>query len=306
MTRTEELIQKLQNLLIRIQEKPLKKSSYTIGYYKRFAYSFGENINSIKDFITFILGVLDEKSYEDIKKDYNEILNLTEMAITIFEKNFIDTNGNLKSIPILTEKMAPVFQLESIESLIQKITRKNKKKIEKMNIEKKEDFVSLEEEKIKESLYSPEVASDVSFYLYYQDWTHYLSMDNISHGYQKGSFNANLLMYVLENNLNYNTYLHLSVCLDEDYDLKITDFYRQECQEDFWLLDNAKLIQSMMNDEHLSQMDTSLLRESKNVLTKLLIESIDNSGVRANIDEKEVKDDIAKLKRQLHKRKETI
>ena len=47
MTRTEELIQKLQNLLIRIQGKPLKKSSYTIGYYKRFAYSFGENINSI-------------------------------------------------------------------------------------------------------------------------------------------------------------------------------------------------------------------------------------------------------------------
>ena len=306
MTRTEELIQKLQNLLIRIQEKPLKKSSYTIGYYKRFSYSFGENINCIKDFITSISDILDEKSYEDIKKDYNEILNLTEMAITIFEKNFIDTNGNLKSIPILTEKMAPVFQLESIESLIQKITRKNKKKIEKMNIEKKEDFVSLEEEKIKESLYSPEVASDVSFYLYYQDWTHYLNMDNISHGYQKGSFNANLLMYVLENNFNYNTYLHLSVCLEEDYDLKITDFYRQECQEDFWLLDNAKLIQSMMSDEHLSQMDTSLLRESKNVLTKLLIESIDNSGVRANIDEKEVKDDIAKLKRQLHKRKETI
>ena len=113
-------------------------------------------------------------------------------------------------------------------------------------------------------------------------------------------------MYVLENNFNYNTYLHLSVCLEEDYDFKITDFYRQECQEDFWLLDNAKLIQSMMSDEHLSQMDTSLLRESKNVLTKLLIESIDNSGVRANIDEKEVQDDIAKLKRQLHKRKETV
>ena len=62
----------------------------------------------------------------------------------------------------------------------------------------------------------------------------------------------------------------------------------------------------MMSDEHLSQMDTSLLRESKNVLTKLLIESIDNLGIRASIDEKEVQDDIAKLKRQLHKRKETV
>ena len=104
MTEKEIIIKKIDTIINFILEEGLQNvSKYSEIHYQKLILIFEKVKKSYLEFMPYVPGVLEEKSYENLSKSYQEMLELTKEAITIFlHKNVSKENGkiSLKNIPL--------------------------------------------------------------------------------------------------------------------------------------------------------------------------------------------------------------
>lgn len=304
MSEKEIVINKMNTIINFILEhETLDVSKYSETYYQKLVLLFEKAKKSIKEFMPYIPGVLDEKSYANLLKNYQEVLALGQEAITKFLcKNVYKDNEKIRltNIPIQNKKRDDYYELSGFLKRI--IGIKNGKN---NRLQKKKTYGYKTYEEVSRNLYSTDTMNAVVLYKDYLKWPDKLELDNTEYGYQEDSFYGNVLMYSLEFNLDYSDYFSLSTLLTEDYDMKKNqDRVKQEKLMSI-TVEDVRMICSTLKYYELREMDFGLLWKERNALLKFLMDSFDNpllieaAGGMDKINEAvERIDDVLRINRQ--------
>ena len=272
MTEKEIIVGKIDNIINFIIEHAQEDVSvYSRYHYRKLILLLERVKKTVNNFILTIPGVLDESSYEKLRKNYQKILELTQEAIDLFIKNNIDnTTKKLKSIPVQLEKQEDYYELIGTLQEVIRIQRRRKEHIDRGRV-----YQYRTPKEVFSNLYSTTTANNIFVYHEYNEWKDKLDLSNTTYGYTLKDFYANALMYALVKNLDYDAYYSLSSFLVEDYDAKKNKDLEKQEKETSITVDDVRMICTTLKYYELREMDALLLWKERTALLKFLEDALE-------------------------------
>ena len=272
MTEKEIIVGKIDNIINFIIEHAQEDVSvYSRYHYRKLILLLERVKKTVNNFILTIPGVLDESSYEKLRKNYQKILELTQEAIDLFIKNNIDTTTKkLKSIPVQLEKQEDYYELIGTLQEVIRIQRRRKERIKRGRV-----YQYRTPKEVSGNLYSTTTANNIFVYHEYNEWKDKLDLSNTTYGYTSKDFYANALMYALVKNLDYDAYYSLSSFLVEDYDAKKNKDMEKQEKETSITVDDVRMICTTLKYYELREMDVLLLWKERTALLKFLEDALE-------------------------------
>ena len=272
MTEKEIIAGKIDTIINFIIEHAQEDVSvYSRYHYRKLILLLERVKKTVNNFILTIPGVLDESSYEQLRKNYQKILELTQEAIDLFIKNNIDnTTKKLKSIPVQLEKQEDYYELIGTLQEVIRIQRRRKERIERGRV-----YQYRTPKEVSSNLYSTTTANNIFVYHEYNEWKDKLDLSNTTYGYTSKDFYANALMCALVKNLDYDAYYSLSSFLVEDYDAKKNKDMEKQEKETSITVDDVRMICTTLKYYEIREMDVLLLWKERTALLKFLEDALE-------------------------------